>query len=99
MGADTLCHPDSVPGPSAVGKAAKGRSLVPLGGWHLTTLEISVKSEPLTMYLRSVRYLERILSDVAPADWLVPPQRQHPAIYIVRDGRDSLVSCAHYPLT
>ena len=51
------------------------------------------------MYLRSVRYLERILSDVAPADWLVPPQRQHPAIYIVRDGRDSLVSCAHYPLT
>ncbi len=37
-----------------------------------TRLEISVRSEPLTMYLRSARYLERILSDVAPADRLVP---------------------------
>ncbi len=37
-----------------------------------TRLEISVKSEPVTMYLRSARHLERILSEVAPADWLVP---------------------------
>ena len=37
-----------------------------------TRLDISVKSEPLTMYLRSARHLERILSDVAPADRLVP---------------------------
>ena len=44
---------------------------VALRRWR-TTLEISVRSEPLTMYLRSARYLERILGDVAPADRLVP---------------------------
>ena len=37
-----------------------------------TKVEISVRSEPLTMYLRSARDLERILSEVAPADRLVP---------------------------
>ena len=47
------------------------RPRVALRRWR-TRLEISVKSEPLTMYLRSARHLERILSEVAPADRLVP---------------------------
>ena len=47
------------------------RPRVALKRWR-TTLEISVRSEPLTMYLRSARYLERILGDIAPADRLVP---------------------------
>ena len=47
------------------------RPRLALRRWR-TTLEISVKSESLTMYLRSARYLERILSEVAPAHRLVP---------------------------
>ncbi len=47
------------------------RPRMALRRWR-TTLEISIRSEPLTMYLRSARYLERILSDIAPADRLVP---------------------------
>ena len=47
------------------------RPRMALRRWR-TRLEISVRSEPLTMYLRSARHLERILSDIAPADRLVP---------------------------
>jgi len=47
------------------------RPRLALRRWR-TRLQISVKSDPLTMYLRSSRYLERILGEVAPADRLVP---------------------------
>lgn len=37
-----------------------------------TRLSVSVKEEPMTMYLRSVADLRRLLVDVAPADRVVP---------------------------